>query len=321
MVSIVIRTSGPRRAAWYENGVGDTRDQLLDAAHDLLRERGIMGTTTREIARAAGVADGTLYNYFRTREALFLALFDRTLPMLKHVLGDLPLRVGQSDVRTNLTEVMVAALGFFREVVPMFAAVFSDPALNESYRAQMKVDGRGPHKAYVLFERYLQAEQRMGRISQGVDPTTTGQQLIASAFFQAFTERFLGAAATAAGDKQWSVAQVTAITATWEPSTERPARLLPPPVAESAREALEPFAMPSAKASPKPAPKPAAKASPKEAAKASPKPAAKASPKEAAKASPKEAAKASPKEAAKASPKPAAKASPKPAANRPRSSP
>jgi AcrR family transcriptional regulator len=201
--------------------VADKRDELLDAARDVLRERGIMGATTREIARAAGVADGTLYNHFRTREELFLALFDRTLPMFKHALGDLPLRVGQADVRANLAEVMAVALGFFREVVPIFTAVFSDPALNAGYRARMKLDGRGPHKAYVAFEKYLEAEQRMGRIASGVDPTTTAQQLVASAFFQAFTDQFLGIAATPATDKRWAVAQIAAMTATWEPAKKR----------------------------------------------------------------------------------------------------
>jgi AcrR family transcriptional regulator len=67
----------------YERLVSDMRDQLLDAARDVLREKGIMGATTREIARAAKCADGTLYNHFRTREELFLALFERTLPMFR----------------------------------------------------------------------------------------------------------------------------------------------------------------------------------------------------------------------------------------------
>ena len=103
----------------------------------------------------------------------------------------------------------------------IFAAVFSDPALNAGYRARLKADGRGPHKAYVAFEKYLQAEQRMGRIAEGVDPTTTAQQLIASAFFQAFTDQFLGVTPTPAGDKRWSVAQVAAMMATWEPAKHR----------------------------------------------------------------------------------------------------
>jgi AcrR family transcriptional regulator len=198
------------------------RDQLLDAARDVLRDKGIMGATTREIARAAKCADGTLYNHFRTREELFLALFERTLPMFREALSELPLRVGQSQVRSNLEEVLVSGLGFFREVVPIFTAVVSDPSLNAGYRAKLGETGRGPHRAYAWFEKYLQAEQRMNRIGSAVDPTTTAQQLIAIGFFQAFTERFLGTIPTAAGDRRWAAAQVGALIASWDP--DKPAR-------------------------------------------------------------------------------------------------
>src|ERR1051325_3327010 len=106
------------------------REQLLDAAHAVLREKGIMGATTREIARAAKVADGTLYNHFRTREEVFLALFERVVPLIKQALGELPLKVGTDDARTTLEGVLVAALEFFREAVPLFSAVITDPDLN-----------------------------------------------------------------------------------------------------------------------------------------------------------------------------------------------
>jgi AcrR family transcriptional regulator len=193
------------------------REQLLDAAREVLRDKGIMGATTREIARAAKVADGTLYNHFRTREELFMALFERVLPLIKDTLSDLPMRVGQGAIDVTLIEVLVAALEFFREAVPLFAAVVSDPALNAGYRAQLGAQNRGPHRAYARVEKYLQAEQRMKRIGEAVDATATAQQLIAIAFFQAFTERFLAATPTAAGDKRWASAQVRALLADWQP--------------------------------------------------------------------------------------------------------
>jgi hypothetical protein len=111
----------------------------------------------------------------------------------------------------------VSALRFFREVVPIFAAVFSDPALNAGYRARLAKGGRGPHHAYAGFEKYLQAEQRMNRVGAEVDAATSAQQLVAIAFFQAFTERFLGATPTAAKDKRWASAQVGALLASWPP--------------------------------------------------------------------------------------------------------
>jgi len=195
--------------------VADLREQLLDAAQAVLRAKGIMGATTREIARAAKVADGTLYNHFRTREQLFMALFERVLPLIRETLNELPMRVGHGEIDATLVEVLVAALGFFREAVPLFAAVIADPDLNATYRAEMGTQNRGPHRAYAWIEKYLQAEQRMARIGKTVDPTTTAQQLIAIAFFQAFVERFMATTPSAAADKRWATAQVAALLADW----------------------------------------------------------------------------------------------------------
>ena len=49
---------------------------ILDAAEQQLAERGMQGAALAQIAKRAGVAVGTLYNYFADREALIAALFE-----------------------------------------------------------------------------------------------------------------------------------------------------------------------------------------------------------------------------------------------------
>ncbi len=48
---------------------------ILDAAEDVAAQRGIDATSIAAIAERAGVAVGTLYNYFQDRDALLQALF------------------------------------------------------------------------------------------------------------------------------------------------------------------------------------------------------------------------------------------------------
>ena len=52
------------------------RAAILDAAEDLIAEKGLHGAALVEIAKRAGVAVGTLYNYFADRDDLVRALFD-----------------------------------------------------------------------------------------------------------------------------------------------------------------------------------------------------------------------------------------------------
>ena len=51
-----------------------TRQAILDAALDLFGERGFFGTSLRDVARAVGVRESALYNYFPSKDALFEAL-------------------------------------------------------------------------------------------------------------------------------------------------------------------------------------------------------------------------------------------------------
>lgn len=52
-------------------------DQIVEAAVRCFAERGYESTRTAAIAREAGVSEGTLYNYFRDKHALFLAVVER----------------------------------------------------------------------------------------------------------------------------------------------------------------------------------------------------------------------------------------------------
>jgi AcrR family transcriptional regulator len=47
-----------------------TRERILEAALQAFRTRGFESTTTRDIAAAAGIATGTLFNYFAAKEAI-----------------------------------------------------------------------------------------------------------------------------------------------------------------------------------------------------------------------------------------------------------
>jgi AcrR family transcriptional regulator len=51
-----------------------TRKRILDASQQLFAAHGFEAATTRDIARAAGIAAGTLFNYFPTKEAVVRAL-------------------------------------------------------------------------------------------------------------------------------------------------------------------------------------------------------------------------------------------------------
>jgi TetR/AcrR family fatty acid metabolism transcriptional regulator len=52
---------------------------ILTTASRLFAAKGYANATTSEIAREAGVAEGTLYHHFGSKDGIFLTLFDETL--------------------------------------------------------------------------------------------------------------------------------------------------------------------------------------------------------------------------------------------------
>jgi AcrR family transcriptional regulator len=52
------------------------REQILGAATRVFADKGFSRATTREVAREAGVSEGTIYNYFEDKEALLMAIMD-----------------------------------------------------------------------------------------------------------------------------------------------------------------------------------------------------------------------------------------------------
>ena len=53
----------------------DKRNAILDAATRLFAERGLTAAPTSEISKQAGVAEGTLFTYFETKDDLINALY------------------------------------------------------------------------------------------------------------------------------------------------------------------------------------------------------------------------------------------------------
>lgn len=60
-----------------EQLIAARRNQILDAATTIFAEKGFHRATIRDVAKAAGIADGTIYIYFENKTALLMGILDR----------------------------------------------------------------------------------------------------------------------------------------------------------------------------------------------------------------------------------------------------
>jgi AcrR family transcriptional regulator len=170
----------------------ETRQLILDGAKKVVREKGLAGATTREIAREVGCADGTLYVHFADRVELFLALLRQSLPPMTEPLRELEYLAGRGTVRANLETVVGGALAFMREVVPLVASLFAEPELLRAHREELRRRNEGPHLSMAAVEKYIRAEQRLGRIDKRVNPKAVYALLYGACLHRVFISHFLG---------------------------------------------------------------------------------------------------------------------------------
>src|SRR5689334_4600171 len=87
------------------------RGQILDAARAEFARQGVGDTTVDQIARAAGVAKGTVYLYYRSKDEILRQLLDRDLTELRE--QTLPAIQVPGDLEERLRRYLTAMLGFF----------------------------------------------------------------------------------------------------------------------------------------------------------------------------------------------------------------
>lgn len=80
----------------------DRHKQILDTAIDVFSNRGFRGTTTKQIAEAAGVSEATIFLHFPSKEALYQAILEEVIQSQEPVAGILT-----SETDAPLDEVLL----------------------------------------------------------------------------------------------------------------------------------------------------------------------------------------------------------------------
>ena len=204
----------PRRAAGRRSAAAQAlRDSLLDAAEELLAERQAGAITSRDIARAAGVSDGVLYNYFADKHELLLTALLRRFTRLVEAFTQDPPAAGASSVEAGLGEHIQRLFALQIGALPMIANLVSDPPLLHRFMAEIHRPPLGGDVFRRPIVEFLDGEQRLGRLG-AFDPEAAADLLVGAVLLQGLIgvigqqppavsqERLTGIAATLLGGLQ-----------------------------------------------------------------------------------------------------------------------
>jgi AcrR family transcriptional regulator len=149
-------------------GRGDaTRAKLIAATTKVVREVGYARTTTKAIAAAAGVSEGTIYRHYPHKAALFFAaVLDRNVAIVGQ-LDRLPERAGRRTVEANLVDALTQLAGLRDDILPLELAFLTDPDMAEYRNTRLTPPEGDPPTSPIAS--YLRVEQGLGRVRPDVD--------------------------------------------------------------------------------------------------------------------------------------------------------
>ncbi len=157
-----------------ESGRSEARRRaILDVARDVFLAEGYAAASMSEIAQRLGGSKGTLYNYFRSKEELFVAFMNDTcLGPANAIFEHLP-PIG-ADIRVALVDLGVGLLEF----------ILSNPVM-AVHRLVVAESERFPELGRIFYETGpRKGESRLGDYMQGAmdagflrprDPVSTGR--------------------------------------------------------------------------------------------------------------------------------------------------
>lgn len=169
-----------------------TREAILDGALEVMRARGLAHATTREIARAAGFSEATLYKLFADKTDLFLCVLSERLPRVSVVSAVMADLVGTATVTANLTAMVTEIERFYQASLPIAMSLFSDADLLGRHRDAVRARGAGPEVVTARMAEYLRGEQAAGRVSRAVSAEGAALALVGACMQHAFLRCFNG---------------------------------------------------------------------------------------------------------------------------------
>jgi AcrR family transcriptional regulator len=114
-------------------------DRVLDAAGDVVEEEGLGAASVQLIAERAGVATGSLYQYFEGRDAVLDGLVLRHVAAFQVVLAELFERRSFDDWRVGIETAIDAYADYYR-TEPGFRALWFERQLDENLLATDKAN-------------------------------------------------------------------------------------------------------------------------------------------------------------------------------------
>ncbi len=156
-----------------ELGLSEKEEKILESAIKVFSEKGYSGATTSEIAKNAGVAEGTIFRYFKTKKDILRGIVIQTVNIFseKIVLGNVEKifsSANEKDIRSILKELIMDRLKLLDSVFPMARIIFTEALFHDDVREAIYKNII--EKALEIFKNFHKVMLNKGIIRNDIEP-------------------------------------------------------------------------------------------------------------------------------------------------------
>lgn len=162
------------------------RKQILDAATQVFAEKGFHRATIKDVARTAGIADGTIYTYFSSKTEVLLGILNRlneSTEREQHFALE-----NEQNIRAFFASYLRQRMALLWPNIEVFRAVLPEILVNEDLRQMYYQQILVP--TFAIAEKYFQAQQEVRKAPSMDIPLTI--RAIAGTIFGLLTLQLLG---------------------------------------------------------------------------------------------------------------------------------
>jgi len=156
-----------------ELNLQEKEEKILQAAIKLFSQKGFRGATSKEIALEAGVAEGTIFKYFKTKKDILNSI----LLNIIHIISDKIILKGvkeilldenEKDIKTILKKIIYDRMKKVDQYFPMMQVIIIEAIYHENIR--LAIYNEVVKKAIDLFSHFYQQKADSGVLKKDIDP-------------------------------------------------------------------------------------------------------------------------------------------------------
>ena len=163
----------PRTSSAARSTVSDKREAILRAATKVFARKGFFNSKVSDIAAAAGIADGTVYLYFKSKDEILHSIFDRAMAdFITEGKRELETIDEPVDRLRRVAELHLERLGTDRDLAIVFQV-----ELRGSTKFMQEFSAAGFAEYLDIIKRTIEDGQRAGQFRSDVKPITCAKIL------------------------------------------------------------------------------------------------------------------------------------------------